>query len=78
MTTTHATTGCEGGTRLLLTARLDDRIGEGRIGSRIGLESAALVFDGETDMTALVAAEMASSTAAGLAAASTSRMPLRQ
>ena len=44
---------------LLLTARLDDRVGEGKIGSRIGLESAAFVFDGETDMTALVAAESA-------------------
>jgi thymidine kinase len=45
---------------LLLTARLDDRVAEGRIGSRIGLESAAFVFDGETDMTALVATENAS------------------
>ena len=45
---------------LLLTARLDDRVGEGRIGSRIGLESAAFVFDGETDMTALVTTENAS------------------
>lgn len=44
---------------LLLTARLDDRLGEGRIGSRIGLESAAFVFDTKTDMTALVAAENA-------------------
>ena len=44
---------------LLLTARLDDRVGEGRIGSRIGLESAAFVFDGETDMTALVTTESA-------------------
>ena len=44
---------------LLLTARLDDRVAEGRIGSRIGLESAAFVFDGETDMTALVATENA-------------------
>ena len=45
---------------LLLTARLDDRVGAGRIGSRIGLESTAFVFDGDTDMTALVAAENAS------------------
>ncbi|MEC8642688.1 MAG: thymidine kinase [Pseudomonadota bacterium] len=49
---------------LLLTARLDDRLGEGRIGSRIGLESAAFVFDGETDMTALVAAEHAAASLA--------------
>ena len=49
---------------LLLTARLDDRVGAGRIGSRIGLESPAFVFDGETDMTALVAAERAKSSLA--------------
>jgi thymidine kinase len=42
---------------MLLTARLDDRAGEGRIGSRIGLESAATVFDADSDMTHLVAAE---------------------
>ena len=44
---------------MLLTARLDDRVGEGRIGSRIGLEAAATVFDTDSDMTALVAAEHA-------------------
>ena len=44
---------------MLLTARLDDRVGEGRIGSRIGLEAAAFVFDGETDMTSLIEAEQA-------------------
>ena len=49
---------------LLLTARLDDRVGAGRIGSRIGLESPAFVFDSETDMTALVAAERAKSSLA--------------
>lgn len=42
---------------LLLTARLDDRVAEGKIGSRIGLESSAFVFDGETDMMALVTDE---------------------
>ena len=42
---------------MLLTARLDDRVGEGRIGSRIGLEAAAFVFDGDTDMTSLIAAQ---------------------
>ena len=42
---------------MLLTARLDNRVGEGRIGSRIGLEAAAFVFDGETDMTSLIEAE---------------------
>ena len=44
---------------MLLTARLDHRVGEGRIGSRIGLEAAAFVFDGETDMTSLIEAEWA-------------------
>ena len=44
---------------MLLTARLDDRVGEGRIGSRIGLEAAALVFDGDTEMTALIASQNA-------------------
>ncbi|MGC6452984.1 MAG: thymidine kinase [Candidatus Puniceispirillaceae bacterium] len=44
---------------MLLTAKLDDRVGEGRIGSRIGLESAATVFDAASNMTSLVAAEHA-------------------
>ena len=44
---------------MLLTAKLDDRVGEGRIGSRIGLESAATVFDASSDMTSLVAASHA-------------------
>ena len=44
---------------ILLTAQLDDRVGEGRIGSRIGLEASAFVFDSNTDMTALVEAERA-------------------
>ena len=42
---------------MLLTARLDDRVGEGRIGSRIGLEAAAFVFDGDTDMASLIATQ---------------------
>lgn len=44
---------------MLLTAKLDDRVGKGRIGSRIGLEAAATVFDADSDMTGLVAAEHA-------------------
>ena len=44
---------------MLLTARLDDRVAEGRIGSRIGLESEATVFDANSDMASLVAAEHA-------------------
>ena len=42
---------------MLLTARLDDRVGEGRIGSRIGLEAAAFVFDRDTDMASLIATQ---------------------
>ena len=42
---------------MLLTARLDDRVGEGRIGSRIGLEAAAFVFDGDTDMALMIATQ---------------------
>lgn len=44
---------------MLLTAKLDDRIGKGRIGSRIGLEAAATVFDADSDMTGLVTVEHA-------------------
>lgn len=44
---------------MLLTAKLDDRVGKGRIGSRIGLEAVATVFDADSDMTGLVAAEHA-------------------
>ena len=41
---------------LLLTARLDDRVGEGKIGSRIGLQAPALVFSHDTDMMAAIGA----------------------
>jgi len=44
---------------MLLTARLDDRVGAGQIGSRIGLAATATVFDGESDMVGLVSAEHA-------------------
>jgi len=44
---------------MLLTARLDTRVAEGRIASRIGLEASAFVFDTETDMTSLIEAEHA-------------------
>ena len=40
---------------MLLTARLDNRVGEGRIGSRIGLEASAFVFASDTDMSSLIA-----------------------
>ena len=45
---------------MLLTAQRDDRVAEGRIGSRIGLEALAFVFDADTDMTSLIEAEHAS------------------
>lgn len=39
---------------LLFTAAVDDRVGHGRIASRIGLEAEALSFDAATDMLAVV------------------------
>lgn len=45
---------------MLLTAQLDDRVAQGRIGSRIGLEASAFVFDADTDMTSLIETEHAS------------------
>lgn len=42
---------------MLLTAKLDQRSGEGKIGSRIGLQSSAAVFDDTTNMTTLISAE---------------------
>ena len=42
---------------LLLTARLDDRVAEGKIGSRIGLQAPALVFSQDTDMMAVIGAK---------------------
>ena len=43
---------------MLLTAAIDDRAGEGRIGSRIGLSKPAETFDGRDDLLARVAARM--------------------
>lgn len=42
---------------LLLTAALDTRAGEGRIGSRIGLSAPAIGFDAATDLFALIATQ---------------------
>ena len=42
---------------MLWTAALDDRYGQGRIVSRIGLEAQAHLFDGETDMFTAIAAQ---------------------
>lgn len=42
---------------MLWTAALDDRYGQGRIVSRIGLEAQAHLFDSETDMLAAIAAQ---------------------
>jgi thymidine kinase len=43
----------------LLTARLDDRVAAGQIGSRIGLQAPAFAFETDTDMKALISAEQA-------------------
>ena len=42
----------------LLTARLDDRAGQGRIASRIGIGEAADTFDGSTDLFARISARL--------------------
>ncbi|MEM6341215.1 MAG: thymidine kinase [Pseudomonadota bacterium] len=42
----------------LLTAKLDDRAGEGRIASRIGIEAAADTFTPEDDLFAMLQARM--------------------
>jgi len=44
---------------LLLTARLDDRAGVGQIASRIGIAEPAELFDGTSDLFALVADRLA-------------------
>ncbi|UUL82075.1 thymidine kinase [Sphingomonas qomolangmaensis] len=41
---------------MLFTAAIDDRVGEGRIASRIGLAAAATPFDAATDLFACVGA----------------------
>ncbi len=43
---------------LLLTVAFDNRFGEGKIASRIGLEAPATLFDAETDMGALIFEKM--------------------
>jgi thymidine kinase len=43
---------------LLMTVAFDNRFGEGKIASRIGLEAPALLFDASTDMTALILAQV--------------------
>ena len=43
----------------LLTARLDDRAGKGRISSRIGVGAAAATFDAGTDLFARIEARLA-------------------
>ena len=42
----------------LLTARLDDRVGKGQIGSRIGIKSDADMFDGHSDLYAMIEARI--------------------
>jgi len=48
----------------LLTARLDDRSGEGRIASRIGIEAPADTYAPDTDLFAAVEARLAQSAVA--------------
>ncbi|MFV1850701.1 MAG: thymidine kinase [Thalassospira sp.] len=43
---------------LLMTVAFDNRFGEGKIASRIGLEAPALLFDAETDMCVLILEQM--------------------
>lgn len=43
----------------LLTARLDDRVGKGQIGSRIGIKADADMFDSESDLYAMIEARIA-------------------
>mgnify|MGYP001043729272 CR=1 FL=1 len=43
----------------LLTARLDDRVGQGRIGSRIGIGADADMFEVDSDLFAMVKAQQA-------------------
>jgi len=42
----------------LLTARLDDRAGQGRIASRIGIADEADLFDSHSDLFAMIAARL--------------------
>ncbi|SHH76671.1 thymidine kinase [Ferrimonas marina] len=48
-----------GMTPLVMTAALDDRYGVGKVTSRIGLESEALIFNGSDNILALVEAQKA-------------------
>lgn len=43
----------------LLTARLDDRVGQGQIGSRIGITADADMFEADSDLFAMIAARIA-------------------
>ena len=45
---------------LVYTAEIDDRFGSGKVSSRIGLSSAARLFNSQTDIAAEIAAEHAS------------------
>ena len=43
----------------LLTARLDDRVGQGQIGSRIGINAEADMFDADSDLFAMIESRQA-------------------
>lgn len=45
----------------LLTARLDDRVGQGQIGSRIGISAEADMFDADSDLFAMIESRQAKS-----------------
>ncbi len=47
-----------GMTPYLLTARLDDRAGPGKIASRIGIADGADMFDATSDLQAMIGARM--------------------
>ncbi|MEM6382058.1 MAG: thymidine kinase [Pseudomonadota bacterium] len=53
-----------GMTTVLLTAQLDDRAGQGTIGSRIGIDAVAETYDTQTDIYAFVIAHLAKLVAA--------------
>ena len=48
----------------LITAKADDRAGDAKIGSRIGLEAEADTFDGESDLFDMIARRIKASTLA--------------
>ncbi|MEM1285243.1 MAG: thymidine kinase [Pseudomonadota bacterium] len=50
---------------LLMTAQLDDRAGEGVVGSRIGIKASAKTYSTETDLYAFIVTDLAERTKTG-------------